>query len=98
MFYSMKNIVYKLLEVSPPHTKTPGITYIVTFDNVVLYCPFYTRHKAVMEVSEYSIKEISWGGILDTRGNWVRRSIDYGDAPNKELREVVRNLLAQKLT
>jgi hypothetical protein len=51
-----------------------------------------------MAFSKYSIEEISWGGILDTRGNWIRRSIDYGDAPNKDLREIVRSLLAKKLT
>lgn len=96
MFFLMES--YRLLEVSPPHTKTPGITYIVTIDNVILYCPFYTRHKDVMSFSKYSIEEISWGGILDTRGNWIRRSIDYGDAPNKDLREIVRSLLAKKLT
>jgi len=41
--------------------------------------------------------EVAWGGILDATGNWVRRSIDFGDADSVEEREAVVALLARAL-
>ena len=38
--------------------------------------------------------EVAWGGILDATGNWVRRSMDFGDADSSEEREAVVALLA----
>lgn len=64
-----------------------GITFLVAEDRNVLFTREYTRHRTFLERTEYPIAEIAWGGILTEAGTWVRRSFDFGDAPDPETRE-----------
>jgi hypothetical protein len=66
-----------------------GITFLVAEDKHVLFTREYTRHRTLLERTEYPMAEIAWGGILTEAGTWVRRSFDFGDAPDPETREEV---------
>jgi hypothetical protein len=66
-----------------------GITFLVSFDGVILFTREYTRHRAFADQTGYSLSDIAWGGILTEKGTWVRRSFDFGDAPDPEIREQV---------
>ncbi|MCR5027805.1 MAG: hypothetical protein K6A31_00930 [Fibrobacter sp.] len=41
--------------------------------------------------------DIAWGGILNDRGDWVRRSYDFGDAPTVEIRNEVISAIQEEI-
>lgn len=78
-----------------------GITYIVSEWDEVLWWPFYTRHRWLADAVSLPYAQVSWGGIMDTQGDWVRPSYDFGDAPDAALLsqvvlEIRKQYLAQK--
>ncbi len=89
--------MFSLLEISADPSGTPGITYVVTHSNVIIFTREYTRHVRLASKSPFSKLDIAWGGILDRGGQWVRRSLDFGDALNLEDRERVVELIGSLL-
>jgi len=83
---------YRTEEI-PAMGMMPGITYVVTKGNVILWTREYTRHIILTQRSGRTRDEIAWGGILDQDGQWVRKSFDFGDAPTREQRERVTEIL-----
>lgn len=85
--------MFSLLEISADPSGSPGITYVVTHSHVIVFTREYTRHVRLTSKSPYSKSDIAWGGILDRSGQWVRKSLDFGDAPNLDDREKVIELI-----
>ena len=90
-------MIYSLEIFSTSPSGKPGLTFVVTNSNTIIYTQTITRHRDVTIGSGRLSHEIAWGGILDTSGNWVRASIDYGDAPDKETRDKVLSLIREDL-
>jgi hypothetical protein len=90
-------VSYSLYEVPASPIGTPGTTFVVTHDGVVIFVREYMRHVRLVEKSPYSRSQIAWGGILTAGGEWVRRSFDFGDAPDHDAREFVSELLQKVL-
>lgn len=76
---------------------TPGITYIVSTKGVVYYTREYIRHSSLLSRSGETRENIAWGGILTSEGEWVRRSFDFGDAPNPDVRDLVVAMIKARL-
>lgn len=83
---------YRTEEI-PVSGMMPGITYVVTKDNIILWTREYTRHIILTQRAHRIRDDIAWGGILDAEGNWVRKSFDFGDAPTREQRDRVTEIL-----
>ena len=69
------------------------MSFIVTHENVVIYSREVTKHNLLMLKSGHFPEQIAWGGILDETGDWVRPSIDFGDAPSTSVRAETLGLL-----
>lgn len=91
------HVQYTLYEIPANAAGTPGATYVVTHDGVVIFTREYTRHVRLVEKSPFPKHSIAWGGILNPDGHWVRRSFDYGDAPDTDAREFVVELIGKVL-
>ncbi len=92
-----KHITYSLYEVPANPIGTAGITYVVTDQGVVVFTREYMRHMRLVERSPFPRHCIKWGGILNAEGQWVRRSFDFGDAPDPDTREFVVDLINKVL-
>jgi len=91
------HVAYSLYEVPANSAGTAGITFVVTHEGVVIFTKEYMRHVRLADKSPYPRHNIAWGGILTPRGEWVRRSFDYGDAPDRDAREFVVELIGKVL-
>lgn len=91
------NTTYSLYEVVAKAGGTPGITYVVTDGGVVVFTKEYMRHVRLVEKCPFPKDSIAWGGILSPEGLWVRRSYDFGDAPDIDSREFVVDLINKVL-
>jgi hypothetical protein len=83
---------YELRRITP-HGQHPGVTFVVSHNQTVLWTPEYTRHVLVTKYGGFVKEQIAWGGILNEMGQWVRPSFDFGDAPNPQERAKVVQLL-----
>lgn len=97
MIEDLAMVDYQLRRVDVPNATGAGVTYIVTHANEVLWTPIYTRHRFIQEESGIPWAGIAWGGILTTRGDWVRGSYDFGDTQEDSEREAVRALITVAL-
>lgn len=88
---------FSLYEVPANLAGTPGITFVVTREGVVVFTKEYMRHVRLVEKSPFPRHSIAWGGILNAEGQWVRRSFDFGDAPDLDSREYVVELIGKIL-
>ena len=93
----MLNQSFTTIEIPAQASGTPGCSFIVATDNCVVFSREITKHNSLLLKSGYLEDSIAWGGILDSAGNWKRASVDFGDAPTPDLREIVVRLL-QELT
>lgn len=90
-------MIFRCLEIPAKPGGSPGITYVVTCQGIVVFTQEYDRHAALVERSPFSKYDIAWGGILTDDGRWVRQSLDFGDAPSLEQRETVTHLIQRQL-
>ena len=74
-----------------------GYTFIVANDGTVYYTGELTRHLSLMSRTSCQMEDIAWGGILNDRGDWVRRSYDFGDAPTVEIRNAVISAIQEQI-
>lgn len=89
---------YSLLEIPAARGgNTDGITYLVTCDGTVVFTREYLRHRHLLARTRFPFYTIAWGGVLTSSGEWVRRSYDFGDAPDPESRDVVVALIQRTL-
>lgn len=89
---------YSLLEVpASRHGNPDGITYLVTCDGTVLFTREYIRHRHLLARTHFPFYTIAWGGVLTDSGEWVRRSYDFGDAPDPESRDTVVAIIQNKI-
>ena len=86
---------YKIIDVQMPDANDMGITYDVTVNFEILVCKSYTRHIALAQVAGFQASNIAWGGILTPDGEWVRKSLDFGDADTEKEREEVIRLIKE---
>jgi hypothetical protein len=91
------SITFSLYEVPANPLGIFGITYVVTNDGVVIFTREYMRHVRLVQMSPYPKYTIAWGGILTGDGQWVRKSFDFGDAPDMDSREFVVELIQKVL-
>lgn len=70
---------------------------MVTDHGVVVFAREYMRHVRLVEKSPYPKHQIAWGGILNEHGHWVRRSFDFGDAPDTDTRDYVVEMIQKVL-
>lgn len=89
------HVAYSLYEVPASVGGSPGVTYVVTHEGVVIFTREYIRHVRLVQLCPYKHEQIAWGGVLTAQGQWVRRSYDFGDAPDFDTREFVVGLLQQ---
>lgn len=82
------------MEIPAHKGGTPGVTFVVSQRGVVIFTREYTRHVNLVDRSGYPRDHIVWGGIMTPEGDWVRRSFDFGDAPDFESREQAVELIA----
>lgn len=88
---------FQLEPLAAPEDGRPGLTFVVSKAGNVVYTQELTTHKMLTIRSGRVPEDIAWGGVLDPAGNWVRPSVDYGDAPQIETRDTVVNLLRSAL-
>jgi hypothetical protein len=88
-------MTYKIIEVQMPDPNNMGITYDVTVNFEILVCNTYTRHIALAKVAGFDAATIAWGGILSPTGEWVRQSLDFGEADTEVERDEVVNLICE---
>ena len=89
---------YTLLDVPASRNgNLDGITYLVTCDGTVVFTREYLRHRHLLARTRFPFYTIAWGGILTDMGEWVRRSYDFGDAPDPESRDAVVSLIRRSL-
>ncbi len=84
---------FSLVEIKVPDPNNRGYTYDVTRDGEILVCASYTRHSHLARLALRDSEEIAWGGVLSAEGQWVRGSIDFGDAPDEGTRQQVINAI-----
>ena len=73
------------------------VTFLVSTTGVILLTREYTSHRELLARTPFSVKEIAWGGVLTDTGSWIRRSFDFGDAPDTATRENVIANIQKKL-
>ena len=88
---------YTTLELPTIPGAQRGITYLVSSKNVIIFTREYTKHMLLYLRSGIPREEIMWGGILSKSGLWVRKSLDFGDAPDETMRNEVVKILCNKL-
>ncbi|HSQ40779.1 MAG TPA: hypothetical protein VLM37_00710 [Fibrobacteraceae bacterium] len=88
---------FSLLEIPANSSGQSGVTFVVTDQGVVVFTREYIRHVTLADKSPYNRSQVAWGGILTPRGEWVRRSFDFGGPPDPEAREFVTELIQKVL-
>lgn len=90
-------VTYSLYEIPASPAGSPGITYVVTHGGVVIFTREYMRHVRLIQNSPYPKHAVAWGGVLNSEGHWIRKSFDFGDAPDIDTRDFVVELLQKVL-
>lgn len=89
---------YSLIETPASRGgNSDGITYLVTCEGNIVFTREYIRHRHLLARTRFPFYTIAWGGVLTDSGEWVRRSYDFGDAPDPESRDIVVALIQRAL-
>jgi len=73
------------------------VTFLVSTMGVIVITREYTSHRELLSRTLFSAAEIAWGGVLTATGSWVRRSFDFGDAPDAATRDRVISDIQKRL-